>query len=129
MCHEEIKSCNHIITSLFNCVFMGGSRGGGGELTGGPDPPPPEKSQKYRVSQQYWSRSTEKSQATKPATFNVGPPSTPSETPFGGPMMVACSGIYILSSHQQKNVAKVRPPLKKLSGSTHAIRFLFYIYN
>ena len=29
---------------------MGGSRGG----TGGQDTPPPEKSQKYRVSLQYW---------------------------------------------------------------------------
>ena len=34
-----------------------GSRGGGG----GPDPP--EKSQKYRVSSQYWSGSPEKSQS------------------------------------------------------------------
>ena len=38
---------------------------------GGPDPPP-EKSQKFRVSKQYWSRSPENHTATKPA-FNVGP--------------------------------------------------------
>ena len=48
---------------------------------GGPDPlllpppPPPEKSQKFRVSKQYWSRSPENHKATKPA-FNVGPVST-----------------------------------------------------
>ena len=35
-------------------------------------PPPPEKSQKYRVSQQYWSGSPENHKATKP-TFNFGP--------------------------------------------------------
>ena len=33
------------------------------EGAGGTDPPPPEKSQKYRVSLQYWSRSPEKSQS------------------------------------------------------------------
>ena len=46
------------------CLSMGGSRGGGGGGgggTGGLDPP--EKSQKYRVSLQYWSRSPEKSQS------------------------------------------------------------------
>ena len=35
---------------------------------------PPEKSQKYRVSYQYWSGSPENHKATKPA-FNVGPSS------------------------------------------------------
>ena len=45
---------------------------GGG--TGGPDPPPPEKSQKYRVSLQYWSRSLKNHKDTKPA-FTVGPSS------------------------------------------------------
>ena len=39
---------------------MCGSRGGG---AGGPDPP--EKSQKYRVSKQYWSGSPEKLQGYK----------------------------------------------------------------
>ena len=38
--------------------------------TGGPDPP--EKSQKYRVSEQYWSGSPKNRKATKPA-FNGGP--------------------------------------------------------
>ena len=45
---------------------MGGSRGGRGGGAGSPDPPPPpprEKSQKYRVSLQYWSGSA----------FNFGP--------------------------------------------------------
>ena len=40
---------------------MGESRGGG--RGSGPPPPPPEKSQKIRVSKQYWSRSPEKSQS------------------------------------------------------------------
>ena len=35
-------------------------------------PPPPEKSQKYRVSLQYWSGSPKNHKATKPA-FNGGP--------------------------------------------------------
>ena len=39
-----------------------------------PPPPPPEKSQKYRVSLQYWSVSLENHKATKPA-FNVEPSS------------------------------------------------------
>ena len=34
----------------------------------------PEKSQKYRVSEQYWSGSPENHKAAKPA-FNVGPSS------------------------------------------------------
>ena len=38
--------------------------------TGGPDPP--EKSQKYRISEQYWSGSPKNRKATKPA-FNGGP--------------------------------------------------------
>ena len=44
---------------------MRGSRGG----ERGPDPP--EKSPKYRVSLQYWSRFPESHKATKPV-FNVG---------------------------------------------------------
>ena len=56
---------------------MGGSRGGGGDRgSWGPDPPPPEKSQKYRVSLQYWSPSPKIHKATKQA-FNVGPSSAP----------------------------------------------------
>ena len=46
---------------------MCGSRGG----TGGPDLHP-EKSQKYRVSLQFWSRFPKNNNATEP-TFNVGP--------------------------------------------------------
>ena len=48
---------------------MRGSRGG----TGGPDPPP-EKSQKHRISKQYWTRSPGILKTTKPA-FNVWPSS------------------------------------------------------
>ena len=39
-----------------------------------PPPPPTEKSQKERVSLQYWSDSKENHKATK-AAFNVGPSS------------------------------------------------------
>ena len=42
--------------------------------TAGPDLPPPEKSQKYRVSKQYWLGSPEKHKAAKPA-FSVWPSS------------------------------------------------------
>ena len=46
--------------------------------TGGPDPPPPpEKSQKSRVSKQYWSRSPEKSQSYQASIqcwAIIGPP-------------------------------------------------------
>ena len=80
---------------------MSGSRGG----TGGPVPP--EKSQKYRVSLQYWSESPAKSQSYQAA---------------GGPMMAHFSSIWILS-----------PLIKKLklcrSGKTfwvHACSFRTY---
>ena len=46
---------------------MGGSVGGQGGM-------PPEKSQKYRVSKQYWSGSPENHDTTNPA-FNVWPSS------------------------------------------------------
>ena len=53
---------------------MGGSRGG----TGGPDPPP-EKSQKIRISKQYWSRSPENSQSYQASIqcwAIIGPPAS-----------------------------------------------------
>ena len=71
-------------------IVMRGSRGG----DRGPDPPP-EKSQKYRISEQYWSGSPDNDTATKP--FKVGPSSARKrnaiEMPLkwrfaGGPMMV-----------------------------------------
>ena len=37
---------------------------------GQPPPPPPEKSQKYRVSKQYWSGCPENHKATKPASIH-----------------------------------------------------------
>ena len=54
--------------------YIGGSRGGWGGGGGGAGgwTLPPEKSQKYRVSYQYWSGSRENHKATKPA-LNVGP--------------------------------------------------------
>ena len=49
--------------ALFSAKIMGRSRGQGGGGGEGPltPPPPSEKTQKYRVFQQYWSRSPEKS--------------------------------------------------------------------
>ena len=43
-------------------TYMRGSRRGGGGGAEGPDPPP-EKSQKYKVSLQYWFGSPAKSQS------------------------------------------------------------------
>ena len=57
-----------ITEHFFQMHAMGGSRGGQGVRP----PPPPEKSQKYRVSLQYWSGSPKNHKATKPA-FNGGP--------------------------------------------------------
>ena len=54
-------------------IQRGGGGGGGG--TGGPYPP--EKSQKYRVSKQYWSGSPDKLQsyqATNQSWTIIGPP-------------------------------------------------------
>ena len=70
---------------------MCGSRKG----AGGPDPPPSEKSQKYRVSQRYWSGSPEKHKAAKLAS-NVGPSSVRQRNTFkwrfaGGSMMAHLS--------------------------------------
>ena len=78
----------------------------------GPDPaPPPFKNHKNRVSKHYWSRSPEKSQATKPA-FNVGPLSARQRNAFrwradDGPPIVVFDPPY---PHQLKKV-KVGPPL------------------
>ena len=98
---------------MLHKVIMGGSRGGGGQ---GVQTPPPEKSQKSRVSYQYWSRSPENNhKASKPA-FEcwaiIGPPAKrhlpASETPFKwrfacGPIMADLLW-YLdpLSPHQLK---------------------------
>ena len=66
----------------------------------GPDPTPHEKSQKCRVSLQYWSGSYENHKATKPA-FNIGP-------------FIAVFRSYIPSS--PKKVIKFGPPLKNFLG-------------
>ena len=64
---------------------MGGSRGGGQ----GAEPLTPEKSQKYRVSYQYWCGSTENPKATK-QEFNVDHHRHASETQrFTGRTMMA----------------------------------------
>ena len=57
-----------------------------GRVTGGPDPP--EKSQKIRVSKQYWSGSPEKSQSYQDSIqcwAIIGPPAK--RRFAGGPMM------------------------------------------
>ena len=55
-CLKRLTYVQNAMVSIFSC--MRGSRRGRGR---GPDPP--EKSQKYRVSLQYWSGSPEKSQS------------------------------------------------------------------
>ena len=56
-----------------NCPHAWIQWGGGGGV-GGPDPPPPpKKPQKYRVSQQHWSGSPEKSQSLQYWAI-IGPP-------------------------------------------------------
>ena len=68
-----------IICLRFNMLcslsFMGGSKGGGGGQ--GVWTPPPEKSQKYRVSKQYWSGSPVKPQSLQANIHSwatIGPP-------------------------------------------------------
>ena len=104
---------------------MGGSRGGDRRTGHPPPPPPPEKSQKYRVSLQYWSGSPENHKTTEPA-FNVGPSSAHQRNAIlmafrwranDGPIK-AVFGLSI--PHQlQKNVIKFGPHLTKLSGSAY----------
>ena len=77
---------------------MCGSRGG----TWGPEPPPSQKSQKYRVSWQYWSGSPEKSQsyqATIQCWAIMGSPAKChlNGVSLGWPIKVAFCAIWILS--------------------------------
>ena len=73
----------------------------------------PEKSQKYRVSLQYWSRSPEKSQSYQASNqwAIIGPPAYR----WPGQWWPIYSGIWILYP-----LIKIELPLKKLSRSTHA---------
>ena len=91
----------------------------------GPDPPPPLKSQKYRVSFQYWSWSPKKSQSYQvsiscwaiigqPAKRHLNGVSWPADD---GPY-IAVFGSYIPSS-LKKPCIKFGPPLTTFSGSTH----------
>ena len=103
---------------------MYGSSGGGG--TGGPDGPP-LKSQKYRVSLQYWYGSPEKSQsklARIQCSFIIGSPAKRhlNGISLEGRWWPAYSVIWIipLLIKLKKSVLKIGPPLTKLSGSTHA---------
>ena len=82
------------------CLFHGRiQRGGQGLRT-----PPPEKSQKYRVSNQYWSRIYENDKATKPE-FNVGSSSARQRN------VIYDDGrlIVLFGSSHKKNVAKLDP--------------------
>ena len=101
---------------------MGGSRGGGdrGVQT------PPEKSQKYRVSLQYWSGSPEKSQSYQASIqcwAIIGLPAKrqmvfcwrADDGPF---IMVFVSSIALSTKKTKKNI-KFGLPLKKLSRSAH----------
>ena len=90
--------------------------------------PPPEKSQKYRVSWQYWSVSSEKSQSYQASIQCWANISTPAKQHLNGVSLVgrwwpAYSGYLDPSSphHLKKNAVKVGPPLAKLSASTYEI--------
>ena len=98
---------------------MGG--GGGGVQTH----PPSEKSQKCNTNP----NPLKNYEATKPA-FNVGPSSACQgntikmafcRRPDDGPLLVLFGSSCPLSNHQKqkKNIARVGPPLAKLSGSSH----------
>ena len=86
---------------------MHGSRGGGAR--GLTPPRPPEKSQKYRVSLQYWS----------------GSPKKPNQhSMLAHHLLVALLKSYmyldpLINIKIKKNVVKVGTPLTKLSGSAH----------
>ena len=108
---------------------MGGSRGGGGGGGGAGGPYPPEKSQKYRVSLQYWSGSPENHKTNKSA-FNVGPSSARQRNAismaccrqdYDGPFLAVFRSSIPSSTKEKKRkkVIKFGPPLTKLSGSPH----------
>ena len=82
----------------------------------------PGKSQRYRISKQYWTGSHEKSHS-----YNVGPSSAQQLNAismafcwwvYNSPLLVVL-GLSLPLSTKQKNV-RVEPPLTKLSGSAHA---------
>ena len=100
---------------------MGVSRGGGG---GQGVPTHPVKSQKYRVSQEYWSGSPEKPQSYQASIqfwAIIGTPAKHHLNGVSGPMMAPLKW-YLLGSSlpSKKNLVKVGP-LTKLSGSAHGI--------
>ena len=101
--------------------------------TGGPDPPPPGNHKKQGflaiLVRRPWKITNIPSQQSM-----LGHHRHANETRFklrfaGGPMMARFKWYLIpLSPHQlkkkqQKNVVTVRPPLTKLSGSTHVYVF------
>ena len=86
---------------------------------------PSEKSQKYRVSLQYWSRSPVKSQSYQASIQCWASICPPKKRYFNGVSLAGqCwpifSGIWILYSPiNQKKRYQIWPPLTKLSGSWH----------
>ena len=87
---------------------------------------PPEKSQKYRFSEQYWSRTLEKSQRYQAsiqfwAIISMLAKRHLNGVSLAGRWWPAYTGICLDPlSPLKKNVVKVGPRLTKLSGSTHA---------
>ena len=90
---------------------------------------PPEKSQKYRVSEQYWSGSPEIDKLTKPA-FNCGSLSARQRKAIlmafcwrsNDGLLIVIFGSSLSSSikeKQNKKHVKDGPPLTKLSGFAH----------
>ena len=120
------SNCSFPIETHVTCDFPGGvrplcppplwirtCRGSG--------PPSPEKSQKYLVSEQYWSGSPVKSQNYL-ASHNQPASETQSKWRFaGGPMMARLlSYLDPLSSRQLQKRSQTWTPSEKTSGSAHA---------
>ena len=103
--------------ALVSCADLKGG-------TGGPDPP--EKSQKYRVSWQYWSRSPEKLQSYQ-ASIQFW---AIIKMAFGWGANDGALLVVFRSSHQlKKKHVKVWLPLTKLFGSTHEFEYGFCLMN
>ena len=107
------------------------------EGTGGPDPS--EKSQKYRVSQQFWSGSPEKPQSYQASISNVGKSSAGQRDAIkmvfrwranDGPLSVLFGSSPLIKKKNKKKVVRiVGPPLAKLSGSAHVMSMYFIVKN
>ena len=81
--------------------------------------PPLKKSNKYRVSYQYWSGSPEEAQRYK-ASIQCWASIGPRWRAVDGPLIVIFGSSYQL---RKKTNVKAEPPLTKLSGSAHGMSF------